>query len=53
MPYNDDYANEIKKLSSNKVIFTGYIKNQEDLSLYIGIVMHIFMVMNMVVQIQL
>ena len=28
MPYNDNYANNIKLLSSNKVIFTGYINDQ-------------------------
>ena len=36
VPYNDDYADEIKLLSSKKVIFTGYINNQVDLTaLYI------------------
>ena len=30
--YNDDYANNIKLLSSNKVIFTGYINDQVDLT---------------------
>ena len=35
VPYNDDYASNIKLLSSKKVIFTGYINNQIDLtSLY-------------------
>ena len=28
VPYNDNYANNIKLLSSNKVIFTGYINDQ-------------------------
>ena len=28
VPYNDDYAKKVKKLSSKKVVFTGYIKNQ-------------------------
>ena len=32
MPYNDDYANDIKLLSSKKVVFTGYIKDQVDLT---------------------
>ena len=32
MPYNDDYANDIKLLSSKKVIFTGYINDQVDLT---------------------
>tara|TARA_B100000989_G_C19501134_1_gene454332 strand:+ start:311 stop:1423 length:1113 start_codon:yes stop_codon:yes gene_type:complete len=31
VPYNDKYANDIKLLSSEKVIFTGYINNQIDL----------------------
>ena len=30
--YNDDYANYVKKLSSKKVVLTGYIKNQEHLT---------------------
>ena len=32
VPYNDDYANDVKKISSEKVVFTGYIKDQFDLS---------------------
>ena len=32
VPYNDDYANDIKLLSSKKVIFTGYINDQVDLT---------------------
>ena len=32
MPYSDDYANEIKLLSSKKVVFTGYINNQIELT---------------------
>ena len=32
VPYNDDYANEIKLLSSNKVVFTGYVNDQIDLT---------------------
>ena len=32
VPYNDNYSNNIKLLSSNKVIFTGYINNQVDLT---------------------
>ena len=32
MPYNDDYANNIKLLSSNKVVFTGYVNDQVDLT---------------------
>ena len=34
VPYNDDYANNIKLLSSNKVIFTGYINDQVDLTVF-------------------
>ena len=37
VPYNDEYANNIKLLSSEKVIFTGYINDQIDLTaLYIN-----------------
>ena len=37
VPYNDKFANDVKQLSSEKVIFTGYIKDQVDLtSLYIN-----------------
>ena len=32
MPYNDNYANNIKLLSSNKIVFTGYVNNQIDLT---------------------
>ena len=32
VPYNDDYANSVKKLKSDKVILTGYINDQIDLS---------------------
>lgn len=32
VPYNDDYANDIKLMSSKKVVFTGYINNQVDLT---------------------
>ena len=32
VPYNDDYANNIKLLSSKKVVFTGYINDQADLT---------------------
>ena len=32
VPYNDDYANDIKMLSSKKVVFTGYINDQVDLT---------------------
>ncbi len=32
VPYNDDYASNIKLLSSYKVVFTGYINNQADLT---------------------
>ena len=32
VPYNDDYANNIKLLSSNKVVFTGYVNDQFDLT---------------------
>jgi len=32
VPYNDDYAKDVKKISSNRVVFTGYINNQGDLS---------------------
>ncbi len=35
VPYSDNYANEIKKYNSSNIIFTGYIKNQINLtSLY-------------------
>ena len=32
VPYNDDYANNIKLLSSNKVVFAGYVNDQVDLT---------------------
>ena len=32
VPYNDDYANDFKLLSSNKVVFTGYVNAQADLT---------------------
>lgn len=32
VPYNDDYANNIKLLKSKKVIFAGYINDQFDLT---------------------
>ncbi|MEE2605057.1 MAG: glycosyltransferase, partial [Bacteroidota bacterium] len=32
VPYNDNYAKEIKLLASKKVIITGYIKNQVNLT---------------------
>ena len=32
VPYKDDYANEIKLLSSKKIIFTGYVDDQVDLT---------------------
>ncbi len=32
VPYDDDYANDIKLLSSEKVVFTGYINDQIDLT---------------------
>ena len=32
VPYNDNYANNIKLLSSKKIIFTGYINDQVDLT---------------------
>ena len=32
VPYNDGYANNIKLLSSNKIVFTGYINDQADLT---------------------
>lgn len=32
VPYNDYYANDIKLLSSKKVVFTGYINDQVDLT---------------------
>ena len=31
VPYNDDYVSNIKLLSSNKVVFTGYVNDQVDL----------------------
>ena len=37
VPYNDDYSNDIKLLKSNKVVFTGYVNDQVDLTaLYNG-----------------
>ena len=32
VPYNDDYVNNIKLLSSSKVVFTGYVNDQFDLT---------------------
>lgn len=32
VPYNDNYVNDVKLLSSNKVIFTGYVNDQVDLT---------------------
>ncbi len=32
VPYNDYYADDVKKKSSNKVLFTGYIRDKLDLS---------------------
>ena len=32
VPYNDDYANNIKLLSSDKVVFAGYVNDQVDLT---------------------
>ena len=32
VPYNDNYANDIKKLTSKKVVFTGYVRDQVDLT---------------------
>ena len=32
VPYNDNYANDVKSLRSRKVIFTGYINDQVDLT---------------------
>jgi glycosyltransferase involved in cell wall biosynthesis len=35
VPYKDDYANSLKALACNQLVFTGYVKNQDDLlSLY-------------------
>ena len=33
VPYYDDYANNTKLLSSNKVVFTGYVNDQVDLTI--------------------
>lgn len=34
-PYNDSFTNKLKSLASDKLIFTGYVKNQDELlSLY-------------------
>ena len=33
VPYNDSYSNDIKLLASEKIIFTGYINNQDDLTI--------------------
>ena len=32
VPYNDNYANDIKLLRSKKVVFTGYVNDQVDLT---------------------
>ena len=32
VPYNDDYAISVKKLSSKKIVFTGYVTNQDYLT---------------------
>ena len=32
VPYNDEYANDIKLLKSKKIVFTGYVNDQIDLS---------------------
>ena len=32
VPYDDDYVNSVKKLSSNKIVFTGYIIDQDNLT---------------------
>ena len=32
VPYSDKYVNEIKKYNSSNIIFTGYIKNQKNLT---------------------
>ena len=32
VPYNDGYANDVKLLSSDRVVFTGYINDQIDLT---------------------
>ncbi len=32
VPYNDNYANQVKKMADKNVIFTGYIKSQYKLS---------------------
>ena len=32
VPYNDDYANDVKLISSKKVVLTGYINDQVDLT---------------------
>tara|TARA_B100001113_G_scaffold352454_1_gene353902 strand:+ start:210 stop:1319 length:1110 start_codon:yes stop_codon:yes gene_type:complete len=32
VPYNDDYASNIKLLKSQKIVFTGYVKDQVDLT---------------------
>ena len=32
VPYNDNYANNTKLLSSNKVVFAGYVNDQVDLT---------------------
>ena len=37
VPYSDKYASEVKKLADDRVVFTGYISDQSDLScLYIN-----------------
>tara|TARA_B100001063_G_C16709618_1_gene527267 strand:+ start:76 stop:1179 length:1104 start_codon:yes stop_codon:yes gene_type:complete len=32
VPYKDNYAEQVKKMASNNIVFTGYIKSQEKLS---------------------
>lgn len=32
VPYSDEYATNIKKIVDNRVVFTGYIKNQDELA---------------------
>ena len=32
VPYNDDYANSVKKLSSKKIVFAGYVSDQDYLT---------------------
>ena len=52
VPYIDKYADDIKKIKSEKLILTGYIKCRINSLNYLQIVLHIYMAMSLVVQTQ-